>query len=92
MNIVKQLNNEIWGSGFETPLFQGQFEIIEQTILKDAHLKIKIKYQNEIIDAMLFGCNQKINDKKVDMIFSANVNFFRNEENLQFLIKQINSI
>lgn len=92
LNIVKQLNNEIWGSGFETPLFQGQFDIIEQTILKDAHLKIKIKYQNEIIDAMLFGCNQKINDKKVDMVFSANVNFFRNEENLQFLIKQINSI
>jgi single-stranded-DNA-specific exonuclease len=30
----------VWGQGFPLPIFEGEFEVVEQRILADKHLKV----------------------------------------------------
>ena len=40
---VEAIHAQVWGQGFAPPLFEGVFEIVEQRILKDAHLKLTLR-------------------------------------------------
>ena len=37
------LAEEIWGQGFPQPVFYGEFEISEQSLMKDKHLRLKLR-------------------------------------------------
>jgi single-stranded-DNA-specific exonuclease len=37
------LADEIWGQGFPQPVFYGEFEISEQSLMKDKHLRLKLR-------------------------------------------------
>ena len=45
-----------WGQGFEVPVFDGVFDIMEYRILKDEHLKLRVHSQrhSKSIDAIYF--------------------------------------
>jgi len=45
-----------WGKGFPEPLFDGRFEVLEQRILGEQHLKLRLRPPNgDAIDAIGFG-------------------------------------
>ena len=37
------LGEEIWGQGFPQPVFYGEFEISEQSLMKEKHLRLKLR-------------------------------------------------
>ncbi len=37
------LANEVWGQGFPAPVFVGEFEILNQTLIQDKHLRLQLK-------------------------------------------------
>ena len=37
------LADEIWGQGFPQPIFYGEFEITQQTLMKEKHLRLQLK-------------------------------------------------
>jgi len=37
------LAEEIWGQGFPQPIFYGQFEISQQSLMKDKHLRLQLR-------------------------------------------------
>jgi single-stranded-DNA-specific exonuclease len=37
------LMNEIWGHGFPEPLFYGEFDVLQQSLMKDKHLRLQLK-------------------------------------------------
>ena len=34
---------EVWGQGFPAPVFVGEFEVLNQTLIQDKHLKLQLK-------------------------------------------------
>ena len=46
-----------WGQGFPEPVFDGEFEIIDQRILGSRHLKLRLLKDDELIDAIAFNHN-----------------------------------
>ncbi|MFZ1417283.1 MAG: single-stranded-DNA-specific exonuclease RecJ [Burkholderiaceae bacterium] len=40
---VEAIHAQVWGQGFAPPLFEGVFEIVDQRVLKDAHLKLTLR-------------------------------------------------
>ena len=34
---------EVWGQGFPAPVFVGEFEVINQALIQDKHLKLQLK-------------------------------------------------
>jgi len=79
-----------WGQGFEEPIFYGDFEILEQRIVGEKHLKCTLKLINStaIFEGIAFF-QEKLETKKVRVAYKLNVNSFRGNESLQLIIESI---
>ncbi|MDD2816351.1 MAG: single-stranded-DNA-specific exonuclease RecJ [Thiotrichaceae bacterium] len=80
-----------WGQGFPEPVFDGQFDVIEHLILKEKHLKMKLRPLGgqEPIDAILFNYAQHFTPpatlKRVQLAYKLEINYFRGSKNLQLM-------
>ena len=79
-----------WGQGFEEPIFYGDFEILDQKVVGEKHLKCTLKLINasDIFEGISFF-QKKLKTKQVRVAYKLNVNFFRGNESLQLMIESI---
>ncbi len=79
-----------WGQGFEEPIFYGDFELIEQKIVGEKHLKCTLKLvgASSIFEGIAFF-QAKLESKQVKVAYKLNVNSFRGNESLQLMIDSI---
>lgn len=89
LDSADQIKNEIWGQGFQQPLFCGKFRVVEQKVIKDAHLKLKIEKDGEFFDAMWFFTNQLIEKEEEDFVYTLGINEFLGNIKLQIYIEDI---
>jgi len=54
LDVARMLQDEIWGQGFPAPLFSDTFVVENQRLLKDAHLKLRLRKGDTVIDALRF--------------------------------------
>ncbi len=55
LETARLLENEIWGQGFPAPLFLDEFEVEQQRVLKEKHLKLRLRKGGTRIDAIQFN-------------------------------------
>ena len=55
INTVRLLENEVWGQGFPAPIFEDEFVVESQRILKEKHLKMRLRKDVLRIDAIQFN-------------------------------------
>lgn len=87
------VNAAPWGQGFEEPIFFGDFEIIEQKVVGEKHLKFQLKLigTQNIYDGIAFFQNP-IKDKKAKIAYKLSINAWRGAESLQLMIAQIDAL
>lgn len=85
-----------WGAGFPEPLFQGEFEVIQQRLIgaEKSHLKFLLKNaQHQCFDAILFHCEaQKWPDyaiKKIVITYRLEPNEYQGKKSVTLLIQNI---
>ena len=78
------------GSGFEEPIFYGDFEILEQKIVGEKHLKCTLKLidASAIFEGIAFF-QEKLESKQVRVAYKLSVNSFRGNVSLQLMIESI---
>lgn len=54
LTLADALAREIWGQGFAPPLFVNEFTVLEQRLVKEAHLKLKLQLGKSRFDGMWF--------------------------------------
>lgn len=91
INNVDAINHQVWGQGFAAPLFQGRFSVIEQKILKDSHLKLTLKNQSGVFNAIWFF---HIDDlpEQIDCVYQLQRNDWNGKSTLQLLIEHIQPV
>ena len=52
---AQSLENQVWGQGFAPPLFYDAFEVLNQRLLGEKHLKLSLKKDTAVIDAIYFN-------------------------------------
>ena len=79
-----------WGQGFEEPIFYGDFELVDQKIVGEKHLKctLKLNGASSIFEGIAFF-QERLDAKKVKVAYKLNVNSFRGNESLQLMIESI---
>jgi len=79
-----------WGQGFEEPIFYGDFEILEQRIVGEKHLKCTLKLidASAIFEGIAFF-QEKLETMQVRVAYKLSVNSFRGNESLQLMIELI---
>ncbi|MDH5649331.1 MAG: single-stranded-DNA-specific exonuclease RecJ [Gammaproteobacteria bacterium] len=84
-----------WGQGFPEPVFDGQFDVIEQRIVGENHLKMVLRPCSENptetrhIDAIAFNYANKLSAAELASVraaFRLDVNEFKGRRSLQAII------
>jgi single-stranded-DNA-specific exonuclease len=52
---VAELDAQVWGAAFEAPVFCDEVEVLEQRLVGEAHLKLRVRHQGRVRDAIWFG-------------------------------------
>lgn len=86
-----------WGQGFPEPLFDGEFQLVEQRIVGSKHLKIMVKHESGVlIDAIAFnidlGLWPNAQCSHVNLAYKLNINEFRGRTSLQLLVEGMSAL
>ena len=79
-----------WGQGFEEPVFFNTFELVEQKIVGEKHLKctLKLPEHNTVYEAIAFF-QEKVSQSQLTVAYKLSVNQWMGRESLQLMIEQI---
>ena len=83
-----------FGQGFESPLFDGGFTLLDQRLVGKKHLKMVLKSDgNNEIDAIAFNVDLNLWPnamvKRVHIAYRLDINVFRGQESVQLIVEQI---
>ena len=79
-----------WGQGFDEPIFYGDFEIIEQKVVGEKHLKCRLKLigDTQTHDGIAFF-QAPLEVNQITIAYKLSVNTWQGRSNLQLMIEQI---
>lgn len=79
-----------WGQGFPEPLFEGSFEVVEQRIVGQRHLKLVLsRKENQQLDAIAFNVIKNNEEPELEQIWATyrfDVNEFRGQRKAQLIL------
>ncbi len=84
-----------WGQHFPEPLFHGVFELVEQRIVGERHLKVVLKTEcgSVKLDGIAFGIDRDVwpnpTIRWVELAYKLDLNEFRGNETVQLMIAHI---
>lgn len=92
-----------WGQGFPEPLFDGKFKILQQRLLKDAHLKLLLEPMDEqhrgaapMIDAIAFNVDRNRwpdpSVQQVELAYRLSINEYRGQNNIQLVVEHLKAL
>ena len=80
-----------WGSGFPEPVWSGDFSVVEQRVVGDNHLKLRVRPAGggPVVDAIAFNQAGPSYRGTVQLAFRLDVNEYRGIESPQLVVEQI---
>lgn len=85
-----------WGQAFPEPVFDGVFKILEQRIVGDKHLKLRLGSNAQVLDAISFFVDTAIwpnhRCQQVRVVFRLDVNEYKGHRNVQLLVDYLEPI
>jgi single-stranded-DNA-specific exonuclease len=83
-----------WGQHFAEPLFDDQFEILEQKVLAEKHLKliVTVPETNQLVEAIAFNVDRDLWPnpcQQAHLVYRLNVNHYRGQQKLQLLVEAL---
>ena len=84
-----------WGQGFEEPLFDGEFELVQRRIVGEHHLKMVLRHPEapeRVFDAIAFNHvdpDWPAEVSRVELVYQLDVNEYRGQRSLQLLVRYL---
>lgn len=84
-----------WGQAFPEPIFDGEFQLLQQRLVGERHLKLMLEPVNggPMLDAIMFNIDVRRwpdnSIKKAKIAFKLDVNEYRGQKNVQLMIEHI---
>ncbi|WP_067518316.1 single-stranded-DNA-specific exonuclease RecJ [Endozoicomonas ascidiicola] len=84
-----------WGQSFPEPSFNGDFQIIQQKLVGEKHLKMVLRLPGSEtwLDAIAFNIDNRQwpnpNIQKIKMVYKLDINEFRGQQNLQLMVEHL---
>ncbi|MGF1526348.1 MAG: single-stranded-DNA-specific exonuclease RecJ [Candidatus Competibacterales bacterium] len=82
-----------WGQGFPEPLFDGEFRVLRQQVLKDKHLKLTLSHPGGegALDAIAFN-HTDCPGERIHIAYRLDVNAFRGAVQLQLVVQHLEAV
>ena len=83
---ARLLEQQVWGQGFPPPLFADDFEVAQQRVVADRHLKLRLAKDGSEYEAMLFSHAAPL-PRRVHAVYRLAVNEYSGAQKLQLTIE-----
>jgi len=85
LELAQLLRTEVWGQAFPEPAFQGEFEVEQQRVVGEKHLKLRLKQSGRSFEAMLFFHAEPL-PQRLHAVYRLDVNEYNGNTTLQLLL------
>ncbi|AOX99524.1 single-stranded-DNA-specific exonuclease RecJ [Jeongeupia sp. USM3] len=86
---AERIERQVWGQGFPAPLFHGHFRVLEQRVVGERHLKVKLANDHGmVLDGIRFQHPDPL-PRDVTAVYGLSVNEFRGERILQVMLDHV---
>lgn len=83
--LADTLELQVWGQGFPAPEFVDVFRVVEQRIVGERHLKLRLENNGRRYEAILFNCNEKL-PARIRAVYRLQANEYNDIRNLQLVL------
>lgn len=84
--LVQAIDSQIWGQGFDAPVFANEFRVVRQSLVKDAHTKLILELGGQRFDAIFFRHTEAL-PGMVRLAYRPNINEFMGRRSVQLVIE-----
>ena len=82
---ARLLEKEVWGQGFPGPVFDDIFEVENQRLLKDRHLKLRLRKGRDVFDAIQFNFSGNA-PGRIHAAYRLSVNEYNGQSKVQLMV------
>lgn len=85
-SLVSAIDAHVWGQGFPAPLFDNEFDVLEQRLVKDKHLKLVLELEGRRFEAMFFRRTEPL-PRKARLAFRPMIDEYRGQRRLTLYVE-----
>jgi single-stranded-DNA-specific exonuclease len=86
VELVEQLNSEVWGQGFAAPTFCEELEVVSQRLVAEKHLSLRLRHQGDVVDAIWFGRVQPL-AARATLAYRVETDAWQGQYRVRFVIE-----
>ena len=79
------LRDGIWGQGFPEPRFSDPFEIVQQRVVGERHLKLRLRRDGKIFEGILFGHSEPL-PEAIRAVYRFSINEYNGVTSTQLMV------
>ena len=84
--LVDLLQAEVWGQGFAAPTFSEELEVLQQRLVGEKHLSLKLRHQGQPVDGIWFGRTEPL-PARVKLAFRLDADAWNGVRRVRFLVE-----
>ena len=85
---VAAMDAQVWGQGFEAPVFLDEVEVLQQRLVGEKHLKLRLRHAGQLRDAIWFGRAEPL-PARVRLAYRLNVDEYQGQQRLQMVVEGV---
>jgi single-stranded-DNA-specific exonuclease len=83
---VALLDAQVWGQGFEAPVFCDEVQVLQQRLVGEKHMKLRLRHAGQERDAIWFGHDQPLPDR-IKVAYRLGLDEWNGRQRVQMLIE-----
>ncbi len=88
VSTVQLIEGQVWGQAFEAPVFCDEVEIVNQRIVGEKHLKLRVKQAGVLRDAIWFGHTDAL-PERAHMAYRLSLNEYQGRVSVQMIVEAV---
>lgn len=88
LTLAKAIQDQIWGTAFPEPVFTNTFKVVEQKIIKERHLKLKLELNGRKLNAIWFRRTQSL-PRQARLAYKIGIDEWNGFSKVQIVVEAI---
>jgi len=83
---ARLLDAQVWGQGFEAPVFCDRFELVSQRLVGEKHLKLRLKRGGQLVDGIWFNHTEMLSER-VTLAYRLSLDEWQGQQRVQYVVE-----
>jgi single-stranded-DNA-specific exonuclease len=88
LETIAALDAQVWGQGFDAPLFCDAVEVVQQRLVAEKHLKLRLRIAGTLREAIWFGRTEPL-PARARVAYRLSVDRFQGQQRVQMVLQAV---